>query len=170
VRVFARFLLGILLFLIASCAVIFYRVSTRYTSVSPDGKHAIRFGEKCAFDCMIHIDAEGDWPSREIALGNDCTSDFLHVAWFGPVAAIFVQGGACPDIKIAYSFQQGQRIDFTAYEPRLKEDIVSVWRVTPEELASCGADLLVCVSDRIGYGERVRREFSARHPRTGFIF
>ena len=162
-------MVGVLLALMVGCSVLFFHTPTRYASTSPDGKYTISFGEKCGLaDCMVPVWAQGGWFPRQIALGNDCVIGFIHVAWVGRVAVSFVDGQACPDIKLAYDFETNRVVDSPSYESKLKESIIRSWNVSEEELESCQGDALKWAKTQLPCaGRRAYREFQARYPMTG---
>jgi hypothetical protein len=92
--------------------------SVLYQADSPRG--SIRLvATGCGFDCIFHLEASRWWGWKEIARGNDCTFSTAQTAWVGSVAVVYVDGGACPDMKIAHDFQTGENVNFEQYESAL---------------------------------------------------
>jgi hypothetical protein len=145
---------------LSSCGVVFW--TTEYTSSQPDGKASIEVQLRgCLDDCALRIVAKQDRRAKQIAWGNDCIVSFAEAAWSGSTVAIFVDGGTCPPIRVAYDFSKEQRVDFESFAPSLRAAIVKDYAVTSEELEQAEGDVFRWITDP-KLVQRARIEFRKR--------
>ena len=140
-------------------------VAPMYTSAAPDGVRKVMVKESwCFADCAVDVVLAGKWINRTIASKSDCLVEFAHAAWKGTVVSVFVDGLWCGKIRVAYDTATGKPVDFASTEDWLRRDIVSAYKITPQELATKDGNVLAWVTyDGDGKARRATREFQARH-------
>jgi hypothetical protein len=170
-KALARGILAIVLAVMVGCGVLMFHEPTRYVSSSPDGRWRVRVTERaCLADCVVRIYADGGLIPIPIGVGNDCWIEFVHTTWIKSTAVVFVDGGVCPDIKVAYDFDHRSFVEYSLFEPQLNDDIVRAWEVTDAELEACGGDALQWASSRSECGGgRARVEFLRKYPAAGLF-
>lgn len=136
-----------------------------YTSVAPNAMRQVIVQEyACASDCSVRVVLKDHWRQETIASGNDCLVEFAHAAWKGSVVSVFVDGLWCGKIRVAYDSATGKHLDFSSTEEWLRRDIVAVYQITPQELATKDGDVLAWVAyDGDGKSRRATNEFQVRH-------
>ena len=79
--------------------------------------------------------------SERIAYRRGCMINFAEASWSGSVVAIFVDGGFCQQIKVAYDVRVQRVVPVSTFEPALRSAIVQDYRVDPSELRAAGGDV-----------------------------
>jgi hypothetical protein len=137
-----RWIAALLLITLSGCGVLTWK--TVYSSPSPEGKAVVRIEEAgCLGDCAVQVVVRRSWHTTRIAKKSGCVVYFAHAAWSGNVVAVFVDGGYCHDIRVAYDVSSDRTVDFKTVEPWLREAIVRDYRVTAEELRGNSGDVLM---------------------------
>ncbi|MEO8097421.1 MAG: hypothetical protein ABI811_06940 [Acidobacteriota bacterium] len=77
--------------------------------------------------------------------------------------AVFVDGGACPALRIAYDFEQNRDTNFEAYSSVLAASIIDAYSVTPEELAEYEQDVFAWAAHARFRSIRAFDEFGRRY-------
>ena len=136
-----------------------------YRSFSPDAMRQIIVQEYgCSSDCAVRVVLRDKWRRETIASASDCHVAFAHAAWKGSLVSVFIDGAWCGKIRVAYDTATGKHIDFASTGDWLRRDIVSAYRITPQELAATNGDALACVTNEGSVGpSRAASEFYARH-------
>lgn len=126
--------------LLASCGGLFW--SAVYESAAPAGGARISVEVRnCFADCALRVMVKDGQSSREIARGNDCVVMFVHAAWNGTEAAVFVDGSFCGPIRAAVDVATGKSIDYESAKEWLGRSIIETYAVSPDELAAHGGDV-----------------------------
>ena len=116
------------------------RERTTYSSASPAGEIQVR--EKCFLSkCTVEVVVDNGHHVDRIAGKHDCVTMFAHAAWSGSRVAVFVDGGACSPIRVAYDAASGRGLDFKIAEPWLRTSIIEQYLVTPSELRANSGDV-----------------------------
>jgi hypothetical protein len=116
---------------------------TVYSSRSPNANGEIRLEETgCFADCTVQVVVSKGWHTTTLITKSACAVMFAHAIRVGSVAAVFVDGSYCGDIRVAYDISVGRAVDFKIVEQKLKEAIVREYGVTPEEIHVRGDDVL----------------------------
>jgi hypothetical protein len=68
--------------------------------------------------------------------------NFVHTAWLGSKVGVFVDGGYCGPIKVAYDVTAKRSIPFSDIEKDLRYSIIAEYGVTHKELEENGGDVL----------------------------
>lgn len=137
---------------------------TLYSDRSADGKEVKVQEAACFADCAVRVVAIADGQSTPIIHASQCVVNFAHAIWIGPVVGIFVDGGTCGPIRVAYDTSSGRSVPFTNVERALAESIIRAYAVTPAELKSAGGDVFVWATyPQNGKPRRSMDEFRKRH-------
>jgi hypothetical protein len=137
-----------------------------YSVGAPDGKTQLLVQEKgCFADCAVQVVVKRTWAAGQIAWKSDCIVNFAHAEWSGNVVAVFVDGGYCGPIKVAYDTTLRRTVDFKMAEDWLKSSIIKAYRVTPNELMANDGDVLLWATyPGDGNPRRSKDEFQRRYP------
>jgi hypothetical protein len=92
-------------------------------------------------DCSLRIVVEQGLRSEQIAYRRGCVLNFAEASWTGSVVAIFVDGGYCQQIEVAYDVALHRTVTVSTFEPALRSAIVEDYRVDPSELRAAGGDV-----------------------------
>ena len=139
---------------------------TVYHSVSPDKASELLVQEKgCFADCALQVVLKRGWHMERIASKGDCVVNFAHADWSGNIVAVFVDGGYCGQIRVAYDFNAHRMIDFNSAVPWLRSSIVNAYHVTDSELQSNRGDVFLWATyPGDGNPRRSMEEFRKRFP------
>lgn len=136
-----------------------------YSAASPDGKATVRVEETACFaDCALQVVVSHGWHTAKIARRSDCVVFFAHAVWSGNVVVVFVDGGYCGDIRVAYDVASGRVVDFKNGEPWLKEAIIRDYGVTRDELLANRSDVFKWATYPGHCCSRAVDEFRKRFP------
>lgn len=149
---------------LAGCSVLGWREV--YSCAMPGGKRSATVSENCGLsDCTVRVVVDGARGPTEIALRRGCNIYFAHAAWVGSVVGVFVDGGTCQTIGIAYDSASDTRVPFQAVEATLRASIGTDYGVGPKELAKTGGDVLAWATyPGDGSQRRSMVDFRKRHP------
>jgi hypothetical protein len=159
-----RYFLLVLLFALVGCRIVAW--GTVYSALSPDGNAELQVREKgCFADCAVQIAVKRGWRTEQIARNSDCWITFVHAAWEGDIVSVFVDGGYCGQIKVAFDTKSHSPVDFRSTEKWLSNSIIRAYGVTRQELQSNKGDVFLWATYP-GDGEprRSMDEFRRRHP------
>src|SRR5215831_19489908 len=109
--------------------------ATVYSAASGDGSAKVLVQENACFaDCALRIIVNRGWHSDQIVTRSDCYMTFAHAEWIGDTVAVFVDGGYCHQIRIAYDSKSRRSVDFKSVEDLLRSSIIKAYSVTEREL------------------------------------
>jgi hypothetical protein len=149
---------------LSGCGVLGWREV--YSSRRPGGRTQITVEEKCGLaDCSMRMILVENRHSVQLDYRRGCNINFVHAAWLGPVVGVFVDGGTCQQIKIAYDTVARTTVPFTNVEEALRAAITAEYAPDGAELRSAGGDIFQWATYP-GDGSRRRsiEEFRKRHP------
>jgi len=90
---------------------------------------------------------------------------FAHAEWIGDTVAVFVDGGYCHQIRIAYDSKSRRSVDFKSVEDRLRSSIIKAYSVTERELEANDGDVFQWATyPGDGNPRRSKTEFHERYP------
>jgi hypothetical protein len=163
----ARIALLLCLVALSACRVFLRTWTTVYLCPLPDGAAVLKVETLSNFgDEELRVVVNRGWQSKEIAYRSDCSLNFAHGAWQESVVAVFIDGGYCGQIRIAYDATTQRAIDFKAAEPWLRAAIIKSYTVSADELRRYRGDVFEWATDRgDGWPRRGSIEFERRSAR-----
>jgi len=137
-----------------------------YNSNQPRGRSRVSLKEECGLaDCSLRIAVEQGWSSTEIGFARGCVIDFAQAAWDGPIVGMFVDGGTCGQIRVAYDVASKQKVAFSRVEATVRLAIIDGYHVTGNELKAMHGDPFEWATyPADGNPRRSKDEFSGRYP------
>jgi hypothetical protein len=154
----------VMLATLSGCGIVTWRGV--YCSNQAHGNARTCVEEKCGLgDCSLRIVVEQGLRSEQIAYRRGCVLNFAEASWTGSVVAIFVDGGYCQQIEVAYDVALHRTVTVSTFEPALRSAIVEDYRVDPSELRAAGGDVFQWATyPGDGNPHRSKDEFVRRYP------
>ena len=84
----------------------------------------------CYSDCQLKVLYEWDGLLETIATGDDCAMRFAHAAWREGVVSVFVDGGFCGPIRVAYDTRRHSVVAFETTAQWLAQDMQQTYGIS----------------------------------------
>jgi hypothetical protein len=122
--------------------------------------------QKCGMaDCSLRIVVYKGSGSEQIAYRRGCIINFAEASWTGSTIAMFVDGGYCQQLEVAYDAGAQRVVPASTFESALRSAIVNDYRVSPSELRAAGGDVFQWATyPGDGNPHRSKEEFARRYP------